>query len=172
MGTFENTVVIQRPIGTVFAFLADFENVPAWNHAIESTTKSSPGPVGVGTTYLQTRSVPTRSEEGFEVTAFEPVSRLAIDGTIGPFRARSSYVLTPVGDATKLTNHVDLQPSSRVLGFAARLAFPRVKAAVDENLDTLKQTLETGGQPVVRTSLYPDRRRSPMSRGSVPKVTR
>jgi hypothetical protein len=58
-----------------------------WNYAIEKTRKASPGPVGVGTTYRQTRSIPSRSEEGFEVTVFEPGKRLAVRGQIGPFRA-------------------------------------------------------------------------------------
>src|SRR6266851_3914653 len=75
METFENTVTIQRPAEQVFAYLANFENVPAWNYAIEKTSKSSPGPVGVGTTYRQLRSVPRRSQEGFQVTIFEPASR-------------------------------------------------------------------------------------------------
>jgi uncharacterized protein YndB with AHSA1/START domain len=33
MPTFENTVTIQKPAEEVFAFLADFENIPAWNEA-------------------------------------------------------------------------------------------------------------------------------------------
>ena len=37
MQTFENTVTIQRPAEEVFAFLADFENIPKWNYAIEET---------------------------------------------------------------------------------------------------------------------------------------
>jgi hypothetical protein len=49
----------------VFAFLANFENIPTWNYAISETKKTSPGPVGVGTTYRQLRSIPSRSEEGF-----------------------------------------------------------------------------------------------------------
>ena len=61
MQTFENTVTIQRPAGEVFVFLADFENIPKWNYAIEETHKASAGPVGVGTRYRQTRSVPSRS---------------------------------------------------------------------------------------------------------------
>jgi hypothetical protein len=85
METFENTVMIRQPAEEVFAFLADFENVPRWNYAIEKTRKASPGPVGVGTTYRQTRSIPGRSEEGFEVTVFEPGQRLAVRGQIGPF---------------------------------------------------------------------------------------
>jgi Polyketide cyclase / dehydrase and lipid transport len=51
MATFQNTVTIRRAIEDVFAFLADFENVPSWNYAIVETKKTSPGPVGVGTTY-------------------------------------------------------------------------------------------------------------------------
>jgi uncharacterized protein YndB with AHSA1/START domain len=51
-----NTVTIRRPVEDVFAYLADFGNVPRWNHAIGSTTKTIPGPVGVGSTYRQIRS--------------------------------------------------------------------------------------------------------------------
>jgi uncharacterized membrane protein len=46
MQTFENTVTIRRPAEEVFAFLADFEDIPAWNYAIEQTSKASAGPVG------------------------------------------------------------------------------------------------------------------------------
>jgi uncharacterized protein YndB with AHSA1/START domain len=142
MASFENTVIIRRPVEEVFAFLADFENVPKWNYAIVETTKTSPGPVGVGTTYRQTRSVPTRSEEGFEVTAFEPPRRLEIQGQIGPFRARISYLLEPTGSGTRLRNAVDLG-SSGPLTLVAPLVTSRVKHAVAANLDTLEQLLST-----------------------------
>jgi hypothetical protein len=77
MQAFENTVTIQKAAGEVFAFLADFEKIPTWNYAIEETSKASAGPVGVGTRYRQTRSVPRRSVESFEVTVFEPASQPA-----------------------------------------------------------------------------------------------
>jgi hypothetical protein len=115
MQTFENTVTIQRPAEEVFAFLADFENIPAWNHAIVETKKITPGPVGVGTIYRQLRSIPDRTEEGFEVTVFEPTDRLEIHGDIGPFTATISYLLAPVGDRTRLTNAVDLESASGAL---------------------------------------------------------
>ena len=63
MATFQNTVTIRRAIDDVFAFLADFENVPAWNYAIVETKKTSPGPVGVGTT-LPTDPFHPRHERG------------------------------------------------------------------------------------------------------------
>jgi uncharacterized protein YndB with AHSA1/START domain len=142
MASFQNTVTIRRPVEDVFAFLADFENVPTWNHAIVETRKTSPGPVGVGTTYRQVRSVPRRSEEGFEVTAFEPASRLAIHGDIGPFTATVDYLLAPEGDGTRLTNTVDLEPPAGPLRLVAPLATSRVKEAVAANLDTLRRILE------------------------------
>lgn len=146
METFANTVTIRRPTEEVFAFLADFENVPRWNYAIDTTRKTSPGPVGVGTTYRQTRSIPTRSEEVFEVTVFEPGKVLAVRGQIGPFRARISYLLEAAAGGTRLTNDVALDPPPGVRGLAARLATPRVKTAVAENLSKLKEILEAGNQ--------------------------
>ena len=142
METFQNTVMINRTAPEVFAFLADFQNIPSWNYAIEQTTKTSPGPVGVGATYRQTRTLPRRSEEDFEVTVFEPHGRLAIHGQFGPFRATTSYELEPTASGTRLTNKVELEPSSAMLRLISPLAAPRVKTAVARNLSSLKQLLE------------------------------
>lgn len=144
---FENTVTIRRPAEVVFAFLADFENVPRWNHAIESTTKTSPGPVGVGSTYRQIRSEPKRSEEGFEVTVFEPMHRLAIDGEIGPFHARVEYLVEQIEGATRLTNGVELEPSSTVSKLLAPFAGSKIQTAVSDNLGDLKALLERTSAP-------------------------
>ena len=113
---------------------------------MRSTSKVSAGPVGVGTRYHQTRSVPNRGVEEFEVTAFEPARRLAIHGQIGPFQAQISYELEAVAGATRLVNNVELDPSHAMLRLAAPLATPRIKAAVAQNLGELRLVLE-GGRP-------------------------
>jgi uncharacterized protein YndB with AHSA1/START domain len=142
MQTFENTVTIQRAAEEVFAFLADFENIPKWNYAIDETHQASAGPVGVGTRYRQTRSVPSGSVEDFQVTVFEPARRLAIQGQIGPFQAQISYELEAAADATRLVNNVELDPSRAALRLVAPLAAPKIKAAVAQNLGQLKLVLE------------------------------
>ena len=142
MPAFENTVTIQRPAEDVFAFLADFENIPRWNYAIEQTSKISAGPAGVGTRYRQTRTIPSRGVEDFEITAFEPARYLAIRGQIGPFQAAISYVLEPRAGATQIVNAVELRPLPAMLRVLAPLAAPRVKAAVAQNLGQLKRLLE------------------------------
>lgn len=142
MARFKNTLTIDRPVEEVFAYLAEFEKVPSWNYAIEETIKTSPGPVAAGATYRQTRSIPRRAEEEFEVTIFERPSRIALRGQIGPFRTSARYVLDPVGSATRLTNEVELEPSFVALKLVAPLVVPRVKAAVGRNLSKLKEILE------------------------------
>ena len=141
MASFENTVMIRRSIEDVFGFLSDFENVPTWNYAISETHKVSRGPVGVGAIYQQVRSVPSRSEERFEVSAYNPPRHLEIQGQLGPFPSRLSYALDAVPEGTRVTNSVELElrGPGRLLG---RVAVPRIRDAVAANLRKLKELLE------------------------------
>ena len=137
---FTNSVTIARPPGDVFAYLATFENIPQWNYAISRTWKVTDGPVGVGSIYRQERTVPTHAEESFEITQYDPDHRIAIEGTLGPFAARLTYQVEPLGDGTLVTNDVELYPTG-LARLVAPIAVGRVKGAVAANLDVLKQRL-------------------------------
>jgi len=139
---FTNSVRVERTPHDVFAYLAEFENVPRWNYAIERTWKTSPGPVGVGSTYHQERTVPRRAEESFEVVEFAPDSRIAIAGTLGPFPAHVTYVLQPDDGGTTVVNDVDLEVRG-ALRAVAPLAVGQVKKSVATNLGVLKELLES-----------------------------
>ena len=139
---FVNTLTIGRPPSEVFAYLADFENIPRWNYAISETRQTSAGPVGVGTTYRQLRMLPRPSEETFEVTEFVPEKRLAITGKLGPLEGTLRYELEAVPGGTQLTNKADLAGKG-LLGFAAPLATSRVRDAVGANLSELRSILES-----------------------------
>jgi carbon monoxide dehydrogenase subunit G len=140
--SFENVVEIRRPREEVFAFLADFENVPRWNPAIEVTRKISPGAVGVGTAYRQVRISPRKIDEEFEVAVFDPPRRLMLDGEIGPFRAEIGYAFESVAEGTRLTNSVELQPRSIISRVMVPLAASQIEASVASNLSLLKGILE------------------------------
>ena len=139
---FANSVTVQRSPHEVFEYLANFENVPQWNHAIVETRKTSDGPVGVGATYRQTRSLPSPSEEAFQVTEFARDRRLAIRGDLGPFEGTLTYELESVPEGTKLLNSADLEAHG-LLKVAAPLASGRVGSAVAANLQKLKEILES-----------------------------
>lgn len=137
----ENEIEIHRPIGEVFEFLANLENIPTWNYAIETTRRIDPGPVGVGSEFRQIRKVPSRSVETIRIDEYEPPTRLVITGRLGPFSARLAYQLESRHDRTSLVNQVDLTPQG-----AARLLAPvasrTIGAAVADNLEVLKSILE------------------------------
>ena len=140
---FTNTITINRPAAEVFAYLADLENLPRWNYAIQQTRKVSPGPVAVGTRYQQVRTVPTQQEESLEVVELEAGRRLTVSGTLNKLPARLDYDLESDAETTVLTNTVDLtlQAPLVVVSF---LATRQIQKAVAENLAVLREILEDG----------------------------
>jgi hypothetical protein len=142
MATFVNTLTIARPIEDVFGFLADLENLPTWNHALVTTRRTSEGPLGVGSTFRQNRSLPAPAEEYLHVTRFEAPSALGVAGDLGPFQAEIDYTLDTVAGGTRLTNRITLTAPRRALALALPALTPTIKASVGDNLRVLRSLLE------------------------------
>ncbi|RZU12605.1 carbon monoxide dehydrogenase subunit G [Kribbella rubisoli] len=138
---FTNTITIERPPATVFAYLLNLENIPQWNYALSETRQLTPGPPAVGTRYLQTRTIPVHTEESLEIVELIPGKQLTVQGTLNSFPAILSYSVDAADGGTILTNAVDLQPSGP-LKLLAPIAHGRIKSAVAANLAALKQLLE------------------------------
>lgn len=76
-GQFETSVVIDRPIEEVFAFLADGENDPKFSPRVLEIVKTSEGPPGVGTVYASTvKDAGMKTQREFELTEFEQPTRI------------------------------------------------------------------------------------------------
>ena len=76
-GQFEATVVIDRPIEEVFAFLADGENDRKFSARVLEIAKTTEGPPGVGTIYASTvKDAGVKTKREFELTEFEQPNRI------------------------------------------------------------------------------------------------
>jgi hypothetical protein len=84
---FANTIDIAQNVDRVYAYIADLEHTPEWDWAISRSKKITPGPVGIGTQYRQTRSIPRPAVEVIEITGLQQGRRVDVVGTLGPFRA-------------------------------------------------------------------------------------
>lgn len=146
MISFTNTIHIDLPTDDVYAYLSDLEHIPEWNWAITATKKMTPGPIAVGTTYQQTRSVPQPATETLEVTRLEPNRRIAIQGTLARFPAELGYHLQPTDTGTELTNTVNLETQGALRLVAPALGY-RIRRAVADNLNVLKARLEAESRP-------------------------
>ena len=136
-------VTIERPVGEVFPYVADFTNVLEWLPAAVERRKVTDGPVGVGTRFEGTDHMPGRSFSFTqEIVALEP-DRLVRTTLSAPFNGSYDITFEPVGDATKLTAEVSARPSGvlRILGL---LPSAILRRQFERDYRKLKAHLEAG----------------------------
>jgi carbon monoxide dehydrogenase subunit G len=105
-GRFEGTVVIDKPIEDVFAFLADGENDPKFSPRVQDIANTTDGPPGVGTIYKSTvKDAGMTTKREFELTEFEAPTRIrwAERSKNLVTAAEGGYDLAPEGGGTRVT---------------------------------------------------------------------
>jgi len=113
----EHSVVINRPIEEVFAFVTDTEKQTEWNGELVESKKTSDDPRGVGTTFTGVvKFLGRRIEATNEVTEYE-VNRKMGTKVTGPMSAVGSHTFESVEGGTRLTFVVEANTSG-VLKFA------------------------------------------------------
>ncbi|MCC6301042.1 MAG: SRPBCC family protein [Anaerolineales bacterium] len=137
---FENTIVIDRPIEDVFAFLADLPSIPKWNYYVRTVESTSPQAGAVGSTYHQIRK---NDEQDLKISKLEPNQALVIE-TIPPSKPelRREILFEDQGQSTRLTDKWQLDMG--VPKALEPLAAQRAKTGVRDNLEKLKELLEIG----------------------------
>jgi uncharacterized protein YndB with AHSA1/START domain len=139
------SVTILRPVGDVFAVLADVGNAATWSSALEEQLLT-PGPLRVGS--KRRAVVPGLAgrtmENEMELTELVPDRRLAMRGVAGfPFPVRMLAELKPVDGGTRLRWTTWLEPAG-----VARLVGPVVaasyKRSFTRDLARLKLMMESG----------------------------
>jgi uncharacterized membrane protein len=107
------TVTVNRPIGEVFAFLADGINEPLWRPGVSNVGHVADSGRGVRATYQQTMKGPGgRSIPGdYRITRYDEPTRLDFEVIAGPARPTGRFDLQEAAaDTTEVTFTLDLQP--------------------------------------------------------------
>jgi uncharacterized protein YndB with AHSA1/START domain len=141
MPSAEHSVSIRRPVGEVFAFVADGENARRWRPGVLDVSHQSGE--GLGAIYRQGVKGPggRRIAADYEITAFEPDRRIAFRAIAGPVRPTGEYRFAPEGDGTTLSLALD----ATLTGWKRLLMGRAVQSTMDievRNLETLKSILE------------------------------
>ena len=139
----ELTVVINRPVAEVFAFIARADNMPRWAKYITDAAQTSEGPVDVGTTcYVVSKMMGMQVKQDFTVTECIPDRVYAARSTSGPVPMESRYVLEEASGATEL--HVTVTTDlSGVMKMAGPLLNRRLRKQMREDHENLKLYLES-----------------------------
>jgi uncharacterized protein YndB with AHSA1/START domain len=158
VGSLQREIVIDAPPGAGFAFIADPEKLPEWTPGVVTVRRTSPDPIGVGTTTeTVVEAFGMRQTLLGRCTAFEPPRRLVVANetagpikvasvTIGKIETTSASELLPEGTGTRLRASMEYTISAGMFsGLAEQIAGSKMKDDFEQSLQTLKRLLE--GRP-------------------------
>lgn len=132
---------IKRPVEEVFAVMSDLSHNPRWISAVSETTKTSDGPIGVGTTWHSVgKFLGRRMESDTNCTQFEPNRSFTYEATT-PFPMTVAFTFEAVADGTRVEQVVDAEPGG-FFKLAGPLLVTPAKRQFQNDLDTLRDLLE------------------------------
>jgi uncharacterized protein YndB with AHSA1/START domain len=145
---YETRTTIDRPIGEVFARLADLNGYRTWMRRaglFRRAGQTSDGPLGLGTPYFDATRMGTFHGE---VSDYEPPARVGFRETLHLFgsdlmEARPNYVLEADGDKT-IVHHVaegELFGAMRLMKPVAALL---ARSERERTVKSLRRSLESG----------------------------
>ncbi|MBS2032914.1 MAG: SRPBCC family protein [Deltaproteobacteria bacterium] len=145
---FETRTTIDRPIGDVFARLAELDGYGTWMHRtglFRRTGKTSDGPPGPGTRYFDATRMGTFQGEIIE---YQPSSRIGFRETLRWFgtdvmEARPAYRLEADGDRT-IVHHVAEGKLFGVMRLMKPFAALLARSERSRTVESLRRSLESG----------------------------
>ena len=142
MVTLEETRTVDRPQDEVFAYAADFENIEEWDPGVDSSRRVDDGPLGVGSKFeLMYRFGPSRIPMTYEITEYEPSTRVVLVGTSDTLDTVDTIEFESVSDtSTEVDYRAELKVHNWVR-FVAPLMGPVFNKVGEDAVDGLVEAL-------------------------------
>jgi uncharacterized membrane protein len=107
----ESTIIIDRPVKTVFDFLLDGMNNPLWRPSVVDIQRVPGKPAGVGAVFKQGLKGPGGRIDGdYEVVEIKPNELIRFQVIAGLARPTGTYKFESLGNSTRLIFILDYQP--------------------------------------------------------------
>jgi len=142
MVTVETSIIINRPIEEVFAYLTDARNNPQYDTGLVEVRQTPESPVGLGTKITEVRKFLGRKiESSREVVEYEPPTKCIQKNTAGPFPVEGSLTFEPTAEGTKVAWKFEMKPGG-FFALAEPLVARSVKRQQEAALGDVKDLLE------------------------------
>ena len=127
---YEQSVVINAPADKVFAYVSDMSKLSEWGGFENVIRQTSPGEIGVGTTYECDGKQFGRHTDNVTVSDYVPGKRFVTESKGNTGHSRNTFELEEQGGATKVTKVLEfIKPA-----LTTRLAAPMLKKMAPNNL--------------------------------------
>ena len=141
----ENTIVINRPVETVYTYLADVRNNPKWQVGILETRVETDGPATVGTKITDVRTfIGRKIEITYEIVEMVPNKLLGLKSISGPFPFKGTTTLDSVDGGTRVTTAFEMEATG-FFKLAEGLVTSGLKKDLESSFAKLKEILEAQG---------------------------
>ena len=148
MITRESIVVINSPVGQVFAAMTDTKNQPQWDPGLLEARLTPDAPVSVGTKITEVRKFMGRASENTgEVIEFEPNHRITRKPMDMPMTAVGTITFATTPEGTKVNWRWDLQFKG-IFVLVGTFIATAMKRGSETSLRGLKDLLENQVTPV------------------------
>lgn len=144
MINYSSSIVIERPISQVFAFLRDVHNANNWQSSVIRSTALSEGSLSLGTRFKQDiRVLVTHLHTICEIVEFEPPTRMSYRtvSSSGPLHYSGTFTLEDLGDSTQLTAAVATNLTGG-LRFVEPFFAGEVRREMGNEMMRVKETIE------------------------------
>jgi uncharacterized protein YndB with AHSA1/START domain len=146
MAQIVRSIFINAPVERVFDYATNPDNQPAWARDVSDVRERSPGPITVGTTWIQvvTGFFMTQQALG-KVIEYERPHRFAQEIAYGRRSSTTIFTFEPTGNGTKLTMIAPSTPQSGLARFiSGRIGQGLIAGVLEHDLKRLKKALEQG----------------------------
>lgn len=136
---------IDVPVEAVFTYSTNNENDPIWMDEVKKVEKTSEGPIGVGSTFINYVDFMGRTfDDTHEVTEYEPNTKMTIVQRTGPVPFKAIYLYQPADEGTRFTMKIEAETKG-FFKVASPLVRRQLKSQFEKNLSNLKTLLEKTG---------------------------
>lgn len=130
----ESTVIIDRPLKDVFAFVLDGTKEPLWRPAIMDIQQAPGKSLGAGAVFKQGLKGPggRRIDGDYEIIECRPDELIVFQVIAGPARPTGTYRFEAAGNGTRVTFVLQYEPKG-----LARLMDPMIARTMRGEVATL-----------------------------------
>jgi uncharacterized protein YndB with AHSA1/START domain len=148
MRRLQASAVIAATPEVVFAFLADPANLPRWQTGIVSAERTSPDPVGVGSTARVVRELAgQRMSVDLIVTAYEAGRRLVLASEVSGIGVEATLHLQPRESATDLRFEMTIRAQNVFMAPLEGMVAGAAEHDLADSLRRLQAVLSDGSDP-------------------------
>jgi len=138
----EHSIVINRPVADVFAFITDPANETKWQEGVVSAKITSAGALGVGSEAAETRKFMGRDMVSkLKVSTYEPNKKFVFNVAEGPVPFEMNQTYESTGDGTKISIVIEGEPGG-FFKLAEGMVRKQLESQIAADFERAKKLLE------------------------------